>query len=147
MPRGDDILFQSRRAVVGHGLTHATALRLRVPCSDLEVYVPRSVNAFRTYGALGFFHGGATLQELVIPVVIAVWSGKRKKTPVSLRKLEFITSLQPRLELVSGVQSGLFATGRCCHEASSSAWSLRTSSSSTTTSPPWSTRNQASPPS
>ncbi len=111
MPRGDDILVQSRRAVVGHGLTHATALRLRVPCSDLEVYVPRSVNAFRTYGALGFFHGGATLQELVIPVVIAVWSGKRKKTPVSLRKLEFITSLQPHLELVSGVQSGLFADG------------------------------------
>jgi hypothetical protein len=111
MPRGDDILYSSRRAVVGRSLTHATALRLRVPCSDLEVFVPRSVNAFRTYGALGFFHGGATLQELVIPVLLAVWSGKRKKTPVSLRKLEFITSLQPRLELVSGVQSGLFVDG------------------------------------
>ena len=111
MPRGDDILYSSRRAVVGRGLTHATALQLRVPRSDLAVFVPRSVNAFRTYGALGFFHGGATLQELVIPVLIAVWSGKRKKTPVSLRKLEFITSLQPRLELVSGGQSGLFVDG------------------------------------
>lgn len=110
MPQGD-ILYQSRRAVVGHGLSHPTALRLRVPRSDLEVVVPRSVNAFRTYGALGFFHGGATLQELVVPVITAVWAGKRKKTPVSLRKLEHITSLQPRIELVSGVQSGLFVDG------------------------------------
>jgi hypothetical protein len=110
MPQGD-ILYQSRRAVVGHGLAHPTALRLRVPRSDLEVVVPRSVNAFRTYGALGFFHGGATLQELVIPVVTAVWAGKRKKTPVSLRKLEHITSLQPRIELISGVQGGLFVDG------------------------------------
>ena len=108
MPRGEDILYQSRRAVVGRDLAHATALRLRVPRSDLDVYVPRSVNAFRTYGALGFFHGGATLQELVIPVLIAVWSGKRSKTPVSLRKLEHITTLQPRLELVSGLQGGFF---------------------------------------
>lgn len=110
LPQGD-IVYQSRRAVAGRGLSHATGLRLPVPRSDLEVVVPRSVNVFRTYGAVGFLHGGATLQELVIPVVVAVWPAKRKKTPVSLHKIEPITTLQPRIEVVSGLQGEIFAGG------------------------------------
>jgi hypothetical protein len=64
-PAGD-ILWKSRRAIVGRDLKHASALKFQVTaCDDLECCIPRSVNAFKTYGGLGFFHGGATMQELV----------------------------------------------------------------------------------
>ncbi len=55
-PAGD-LLWPSRRAMVGRNLSHPHAVRLPVPCSDLEAMVPRSVNAFRTYGRLGFYSG------------------------------------------------------------------------------------------
>jgi hypothetical protein len=97
-PRGE-ILFASRRAIVGHDLTHADALCLPVTGSDLICCVPRSVNMFKTYGRIGFFHGGATLQELVTPVVTVRWPRKAKKTDVVLKPISQITSLSQRVEV------------------------------------------------
>lgn len=97
-PSGD-ILFASRRAIVGYELTHADALCLPVPGSDLNCCVPRSVNTFKTYGRIGFFHGGATLQELVTPVVTIRWPRKAKKMGVVLKPISQITSLAQRIEI------------------------------------------------
>ena len=112
-PAGD-LLWASRRAMVGRGLSHPHAVRLPVPCSDLEAMVPRSVNAFRTYGRLGFFHGGATLQELVIPVVAVNWPAKSSKVEVVLKPVGHIATVTPRVQVQAGVsaQTGgrLFAT-------------------------------------
>ena len=112
-PAGD-LLWQSRRAMVGQNLTHPRAVKLPVACSDLEAMVPRSVNAFRTYGRLGFFHGGATLQEMVIPVVVATWPAKSSKVEVVLKPVVQIATLTPRVQVQAGVaaQTGgrLFAT-------------------------------------
>src|SRR5262249_44077021 len=80
-PAGD-LLWLSRRAMVGRNLSHTHAVHLKVPQSDLEVMIPRSMNAFKTYGNLGFFHGGATLQELIIPVIVANWPAKARKVEV-----------------------------------------------------------------
>jgi len=105
------VLWKSRRAVVGRGLTHATALAVPVVGGgDLECRVPRSVNSFRMYGKTGFFHGGATLQELVIPVVIARWPRKAEKIAVVLTPMSAIASLRPRVELRPGV-TGLSGVG------------------------------------
>lgn len=109
-PTGE-ILWESKRAIVGHGLKHKTALSVRVPQSDLECCVPRSVNAFRTYGGGGFFHGGATLQELVIPVVAVRWPRKAEKVRVVLTPLTEIVSLRPRLELKPGAGDRLPGIG------------------------------------
>jgi len=97
-PSGE-ILFASRRAIVGRDLMHADALCLPVPGSDLTCCVPRSVNTFKTYGRIGFFHGGATLQELVTPVVTVRWPRKAKKTDVVLKPISQITSLAQRVEV------------------------------------------------
>jgi hypothetical protein len=99
---GGDILWRSRRAVVGRGLKHPTAIATQVKGSDLECLVPRSVNAFRTYGGIGFFHGGATLQELVTPVVIFRWPKKAEKAAAVLTPIAEITSLKPRVEVKPG---------------------------------------------
>lgn len=102
-PKPDgDILVESRRAISGHGLAHPSALKLSATKSDLEVCVPRSVNCFKTYGGIGFFHGGATLQEIITPVVVARWPKKATKCGVVLKPLGQITSLTPRVEVAPG---------------------------------------------
>lgn len=110
-PPAGEILWRSRRAIVGRALKHPTALSSGVPQSDLECCVPRSVNAFRTYGGIGFFHGGATLQELVIPVVAVRWPKKAEKVAVVLTPLTEIVSLRPRLELKPGAGDRLPGLG------------------------------------
>jgi len=96
---GGDIQWKSRRAIVGNNLTHSTALHLQVPGSDLDCMVPRSVNSFETYGGLGYFHGGATLQELIIPFITIRYPKKGKKIGVVIKPVNQITSLEPRIEI------------------------------------------------
>ena len=107
LPAGK-VLWKHRRAMVGHSLSHPTAIHLNIPQSNLEVVVPRSTNAFRTYGALGFFHGGATLQELVIPVVVAYWPAKAKKAYVVLKPVGHVTSEAPRVQVQAAATGQLF---------------------------------------
>lgn len=92
-------LWKSRRAIAGESLQHPSALKLSVTASILDCCVPRSVNAFKTYGRLGFFHGGATLQELIIPVLTAYWPNKTRKIDVVLKPIVHITSLNQRVEV------------------------------------------------
>lgn len=108
---GGELLWTSRRAIIGHRLSHPSALRIPVISSDLEAMVPRSVNAFRTYGGLGFFHGGATLQEIIIPVIVASWPAKAAKVEVVLKPVGQITSEAPRVQVQAGGkgQAKLFA--------------------------------------
>ena len=101
-PPTGEVLWRSRRAIAGRGLEHATAVAVPVKGSDLECRVPRSVNAFRTYGGIGFFHGGATLQELVIPVVVFRWPRKAEKVAAVLTPFAEISSLKPRVEVKAG---------------------------------------------
>jgi hypothetical protein len=101
------VLWCSRRAVIGRNLKHMSAVHLPVPCSDLEAMVPRSINAFRTYGGLGYFHGGATLQELIIPVLLVHWPAKAAKIHVVLKPVGHITSEMPRVQVQAGVRGQL----------------------------------------
>jgi hypothetical protein len=107
LPAGE-VLWKHRRAVVGHALSHSTAVPLQVLRSDLEVMVPRSTSAFRTYGALGFFHGGATLQEMIIPVVVAAWPAKARKVNVVLKPVGHIASEAPRVQVQAASTGQLF---------------------------------------
>lgn len=95
-----EILYASRRAMVGHGLQHETAVILPTSGSDsLQCATPRSIQAFKTPGGLGFFHGGATLQELIIPVLTIRWPQQMREAGVVLKPVSQITSLAPRLEI------------------------------------------------
>jgi len=68
------------------------------------------VDSFKTYGGLGFFHGGATLQELVIPIVTVKWPKKARKVQVVLKPITQITSVEPKVEVSPGtVQHEMFS--------------------------------------
>jgi hypothetical protein len=60
---------------------------------------------------MGFFHGGASLQELVIPVVVFKWPKKAEKASAVLTPLTTIASLRPRIEVRPGVSGHLPGVG------------------------------------
>lgn len=72
---GDQILFRDRRFVLGKGLTEASSLHKFTPeqlglAGEVEVQIPKSINRLRLKGSGSrFVHGGASLQEVVIPVL------------------------------------------------------------------------------
>jgi uncharacterized protein (TIGR02687 family) len=84
-PQGQEILFRNRRFVIGRGLAptagmkHFTTKGLGLS-GDLEVLIPNSINRMRVKGSGSrFVHGGAALQEIVIPVIEV---GKQREADV-----------------------------------------------------------------
>ncbi|WP_323041752.1 BREX-1 system phosphatase PglZ type A [Gemmobacter sp.] len=85
-PQGEEILYRNRRFVIGRGLTptpgmkHFSAKALGLS-GDLDVLIPNSINRMRIKGAGSrFVHGGAALQEVVIPVIRV---GKQRDADIS----------------------------------------------------------------
>lgn len=74
-PQGDTILVKNKRYVLGRGLKVDLAFatfsseQLRLD-SDIEVQIPKSIHRLRLPGGGSrYVHGGATLQEVVVPVL------------------------------------------------------------------------------
>lgn len=74
-PHGDQVVAATRRYVLGRGLKEDPAFRSFEPeqlglSSDLQVQIPNSIQRILRPGAgFQFVHGGASLQEIVVPVV------------------------------------------------------------------------------
>lgn len=74
-PQGEKIVAEKRRYVLGRGLKQDAAFRTFQPeqiglSSDLEVQIPNSIQRIVQPGAgFQFVHGGASLQEIVVPVI------------------------------------------------------------------------------
>lgn len=72
---GDTILYRDRRFVLGKGLTVSSSLHKFTSAQlglagELEVQIPKSINRLRLRGSGSrFVHGGASLQEVVLPVL------------------------------------------------------------------------------
>ena len=74
-PHGEKIVSEKRRYVLGRGLKQDPAFRTFQPeqiglSSDLEAQIPNSIQRIVQPGAgFQFVHGGASLQEIVVPVI------------------------------------------------------------------------------
>jgi uncharacterized protein (TIGR02687 family) len=72
---GENILYRDRRFVIGTGLQKDEGIRKFTTDQlglqgDLEIAIPKSIQRLRLKGSGSrYVHGGATLQETVIPVV------------------------------------------------------------------------------
>jgi uncharacterized protein (TIGR02687 family) len=91
LPQGDDVKVVNRRFVLGKSLkvdnafTTFEAVQLGLD-SDLEVQIPKSIHRLRLAGGGSrFVHGGATLQEIVVPVLVV---NKRRKSDTRLVNVE-----------------------------------------------------------
>ncbi|SIR37811.1 TIGR02687 family protein [Rhizobium sp. RU35A] len=94
-PKGQEILFRNRRFVIGRGLAatdgmkHFTAANLGLS-GDLDVLIPNSINRMRVKGAGSrFVHGGASLQEIVIPLIRV---GKQREADVGQVEVQIFVS-------------------------------------------------------
>ena len=73
--KGDTVLYRDRRFVLGKGLEPSSSLHTFTPeklglTGEVEVQIPKSINRLRLKGSGSrFVHGGASLQEAVIPVL------------------------------------------------------------------------------
>lgn len=108
-PKGDEILMRNRRFVVGLGL-HETAGMKKFSSvnlgltGDLDVLIPNSINRLRVKGAGSrFVHGGASLQEIVIPVIRV---GKQREADVNQVEVQIIVS--GRSQITSGQTAVIF---------------------------------------
>jgi len=94
-PTGGEILDTNRRFVLGRKLNETGGMKKFRPDElglkgDIEVLIPNSINRLRKKGAGSrFVHGGATLQEVVIPVVRV---GKRRETDVKKVDVQIVVT-------------------------------------------------------
>ncbi|MEO3939819.1 BREX-1 system phosphatase PglZ type A [Paenarthrobacter nicotinovorans] len=85
LPQGDDIKVINRRYVLGHDLKEVPAFKTFTSAQlgldgDLDVQIPKSIHRLRLPGAGSrFVHGGAALQEIVVPVLAI---NKKRKSDV-----------------------------------------------------------------
>jgi uncharacterized protein (TIGR02687 family) len=92
-PTGDDILYTDRRFVLGRGLREHSSFKTFQPqqlglAGSLQVQIPKSINRLRLKGSGSrFVHGGATLQEVVIPVISI---NKKRQSDVGKVEVELI---------------------------------------------------------
>ncbi|MCL2315864.1 MAG: BREX-1 system phosphatase PglZ type A [Actinomycetia bacterium] len=74
-PHGDKLLFTNHRFVLGLGLKRDNAFVTFTPAQlgmagEIEAQVPKSIHRLRLPGSgVRYVHGGATLQEVVLPVL------------------------------------------------------------------------------
>jgi uncharacterized protein (TIGR02687 family) len=90
---GDTIHYRDRRFVLGKGLApspafhHFSSEQLGLD-GDMEVQVPKSINRLRLKGSGSrFVHGGASLQEVVIPVLKV---NKKRQSDVSAVEVDIL---------------------------------------------------------
>ena len=90
---GEQILFRDRRFVLGKGLVESASLRKFTAAQlglagGVEVQIPKSINRLRLKGSGSrFVHGGATLQEVVIPVLRI---NKKRQSDVSAVEVDIL---------------------------------------------------------
>lgn len=71
----DKTLESKKRYILGKGLGqdsrvwHGFTRKTAGTRDDMEFWVPRGLNRFHFVGGAKFFHGGAALQEVVVPVI------------------------------------------------------------------------------
>ena len=92
-PEGNPVLFYDRRFVLGLGLKELPSLRKFKSTElgligDVEVQIPKSINRLRLKGSGSrFVHGGASLQEVVIPILKI---NKKRQSDISAVEVDIL---------------------------------------------------------
>ncbi|MGO2125006.1 BREX-1 system phosphatase PglZ type A [Psychrobacter sp.] len=110
--KGKEILYKDRRFILGKGLEESSGLHkfsseMLGLDGQVEVQIPKSINRLRLSGSGSrFVHGGASLQEVVVPVISINKSRQSDTTAVEVDILRGANSLITTEELnVSMYQS------------------------------------------
>ncbi|MEA2031717.1 MAG: BREX-1 system phosphatase PglZ type A [candidate division Zixibacteria bacterium] len=92
-PDGSEILYLDRRFIIGKGLSENSSLKKFTASQlglsgDVEIQIPKSINRLRQKGSGSrFVHGGASLQEVVIPIIKI---NKKRQTDISVVDVDIL---------------------------------------------------------
>jgi len=92
---GEEIYVRNRRFVIGKGLKPSKSMKSFNASElglsgDFQVMIPKSINRLRQQGSGSrYVHGGASLQEVVIPLIKV---NKKRSSDISLVEVVIITS-------------------------------------------------------
>jgi PglZ domain len=92
-------VYSSRRALAYPKDTKLKGPQGLAPGEKWRIAVPSGAASFRAYGGLGYFHGGASLQEWIIPCIKIEWPLKAHPVNVRIQPVEQILSLRPKIML------------------------------------------------
>ncbi len=96
--------YANRRAMAYPASTKLKPPHALAPGGRFRVAFPSGAASFRTYGGLGYFHGGASLQEWIIPSIAVEWPSQAQPVQVELQPLPHVLTQRPRVTLT--VQRG-----------------------------------------
>jgi uncharacterized protein (TIGR02687 family) len=94
-PQGEIIIHRDRRFIVGKGLQKHSSLRYFTAeelglAGDVEIQISKSINRMRLKGSGSrYVHGGASLQEVVLPVIKV---NKKRQSDVSSVEVDILRS-------------------------------------------------------
>ena len=91
--------YRSRRALAYPTSTTISEPHTLAPGGQWAVVPSPGAACWLSYGGLGYFHGGASLQEWIIPCVRLDWPSKALPVEVSIQPIEYILSERPRIVL------------------------------------------------
>jgi uncharacterized protein (TIGR02687 family) len=97
--KNEDVLLKNKRYLLSHAeldINGAISHKINFLSNDLYVTVPKGIDIFKTQGAgLNYVHGGASLQEVIIPLLkVKIKSAKRESSQV---KLNLIAPINRRI--------------------------------------------------
>jgi len=91
--------YSSRRALAYPEYVKLSGPQGLAPGGKWRIAFPSGAASFRAYGGLGYFHGGASLQEWIIPCIKIEWPQKASPVNVRIQPIEQILSLRPKIIL------------------------------------------------
>ncbi len=91
--------YLARRAAAYPVATQFEGPQALAPGERWRVAFTHGAASFRAYGGLGYFHGGASLQEWIIPCVAIEWPVQAKPMNVTIQPIEKFLSQHQKLQL------------------------------------------------
>jgi hypothetical protein len=91
--------YSSRRALAYPAYVKLSGPQGLAPGGKWRIAFPSGAASFRAYGGLGYFHGGASLQEWIIPCIKIEWPQKASPVNIRIQPIEQILSLRPKIIL------------------------------------------------
>jgi len=94
-----DRWYSSRRAIAYPAQVELEGPQGLAPGGAWRIVFPYGATCFRTYGGSVFVHGGASLQEWIVPCLTIEWPSKAKPVEVGIQPVAQILSLRPKITL------------------------------------------------
>lgn len=91
--------YSSRRAMAYSAEVQLDGPQGLASGGKLRIAVPSGAACFRTYGGLSYVHGGASLQEWIIPCIKIEWPEKAKPVSVKIQSVDKILSIRQKIVL------------------------------------------------